>query len=137
RMTRWGPEIVREPVGRSRQIFRDLKWHDIPNTVAEAVAGARELGVSMATLHVTGGTGMMKAPVTAAGDGLALVGVTVLTSHDDASYSRSVGRRDVKIDREVVRLAGEASLAGLAGVVCSPREIALVRGVLGTDARIV
>src|SRR5262249_2235397 len=82
-LTREGPELVRELVGRSLQIFLDLKWHDIPNTVAEAVAGARELGVSMATLHVTGGTAMMKAAVTAAGDGLALVGVTVLTSHDD------------------------------------------------------
>ena len=136
--TREGPELVRElVVERSLQVFLDLKWHDIPNTVAEAVAGARDLGVSMATLHLVGGSAMMRAASDAAGRDLALVGVTVLTSHDATSYSRAVGRADVDLDHEVVRLAGEASHAGLAGVVCSPREIALVRGVLGEGARIV
>lgn len=80
---------------------------------------------------------MMRAAVTAAGDGLALVGVTVLTSHDSSSYGRAVGRADMDLDREVVRLARETSQAGLRGVVCSPREIALVRGVLGPEALIV
>ena len=59
-MTREGPELVRELVGRSLHVFLDLKWHDIPNTVAEAVAGARALGVSMATLHAAGGSAMMR-----------------------------------------------------------------------------
>jgi orotidine-5'-phosphate decarboxylase len=136
-MTREGPELVRELVGRSLHVFLDLKWHDIPNTVAEAVAGARELGVSMATVHVAGGSAMMMAASAAARDALALVGVTVLTSHDAASYGGAVGRAEVDLDREVVRLADEAWRAGLAGVVCSPREIALVRGVVGRGARIV
>ena len=123
--TREGPELVRELAGRSIQVFLDLKWHDIPNTVADAVAGARELGVAMATLHTLGGTAMMQAAV-AAGGGLALVGVTVLTSHDDASYGRAIGRMDVNVEQEVGRLAVEAERAGLAGVVCSPREVAVV-----------
>ena len=63
--------------------------------------------------------------------------MTVLTSHDSTSYGRAVGRADVDLDREVVRLAGDASQAGLRGVVCSPREIALVRGVLAPEALIV
>jgi orotidine-5'-phosphate decarboxylase len=136
-MTREGPEFVRELVGRSLQVFLDLKWHDIPNTVAEAVAGARELGVAMATLHTVGGAAMMQAATAAAGGALALVGVTVLTSHDAASYGRAVGRDDVDLDSEVLRLASEARRAGLAGVVCSPREVALVRDRLGGGVRIV
>ena len=136
-MTREGPGLVRELVGRSLHVFLDLKWHDIPNTVAEAVAGARELGVSMATLHIVGGEAMMRAAVAAAGTELALVGVTVLTSHDAPSYARAVGRADVDLDQEVVRLADDAVRGGLAGVVCSIREIGLVRGGLGPGARIV
>jgi orotidine-5'-phosphate decarboxylase len=136
-MTREGPELVRELVGRSLQVFLDLKWHDIPNTVAEAVAGACELGVAMATLHAAGGASMMQAAAAAAGDAVALVGVTVLTSHDAASYGRAVGRDEVDLDSEVVRLASEARRAGLAGVVCSAREVALVRGRLGGGVRIV
>ena len=136
-MTREGPELVRELVERPLHVFLDLKWHDIPNTVAEAVSGARELGISMATVHVAGGDAMMRAAAVTAGDRLALVGVTVLTSHDAASYGRAVGRDDVDLDREVVRLAEESTRAGLSGVVCSPREIGLVRRVLGQGGRIV
>jgi len=136
-MTREGPELIRELVGRSLQVFLDLKWHDIPNTVAEAVAAARDLGVSMATLHVAGGSHMMSAARAAAGDSLALVGVTVLTSHDASTYGATVGRPVVDLDHEVARLAEEARRAGLAGVVCSPKEVALARGVLGDRARIV
>jgi len=136
-MTREGPELVRELVGRSIRVFLDLKWHDIPSTVAEAVAGARELGVAMATVHTAGGAAMMAAGAAAGGKDLALVGVTVLTSHDAASYGRAGGRSDVDLGEEVVRLAGEASSAGLAGVVCSPREVARVRARLGPGALIV
>jgi orotidine-5'-phosphate decarboxylase len=128
---------VRELVGRSIRVFLDLKWHDIPSTVAEAVAGARELGVAMVTVHTAGGAAMMTAAAAAGGGDLALVGVTVLTSHDAASYGRAIGRSDVDLGAEVVRLAGEASSAGLAGVVCSPQEVARVRDRLGRGARIV
>jgi orotidine-5'-phosphate decarboxylase len=68
---------------------------------------------------------------------VAVVGVTVLTSHDRTSYARAVGRPDVDLAREVERQSGEAMRAGLAGVVCSPREVALVRRAVGSEARIV
>ena len=84
-MTREGPPSIRELIGRGLRVFLDLKWHDIPNTVADAVVAARDAGVSMATVHSLGGEAMMAAAARAADGGLALVGVTVLTSH--------VGRR--------------------------------------------
>lgn len=136
-MTREGPDLVRVLVERGLRVFLDLKWHDIPNTVAEAVAGARELGVSMATVHALGGAAMMEAAAGAAGAGLGLVGVTVLTSHDPASYARAVGRAEVNLAEEVARQSGEAVRSGLAGVVCSPREVALVRRRVGAEAWIV
>jgi len=136
-MTREGPVFIRTLIERGLQVFLDLKWHDIPNTVAGAVGAARDFGVGMATVHTLGGTAMMQAAAAAAGDGLALVGVTVLTSHDAASYSRAVGRRRVDLGEEVRRQARVAVTAGLAGVVCSPQEATLVRGVLGERDRIV
>jgi orotidine-5'-phosphate decarboxylase len=136
-MTREGPELVRVLVERGLKVFLDLKWHDIPNTVAEAVAAATGLGVAMASVHTLGGAAMMEAAVRAAGGRCALVGVTVLTSHDPASYARAVGRREVDLAREVERQSGEAVRAGLAGVVCSPHEVGLVRRAAGPEARIV
>lgn len=136
-MTREGPDLIRVLTDRGLRVFLDLKWHDIPNTVAEAVSAASSLGVSMATLHTLGGAAMMEAAAVAAGDGLALVGVTVLTSHDPASYARAVGRREVDLANEVERQSGEAMRAGLAGVVCSPREVTLVRRAIGPEAWIV
>jgi orotidine-5'-phosphate decarboxylase len=130
-MTREGPSLVRTLVGRGLRVFLDLKWHDIPNTVAEAVAAARESGVAMATVHALGGEAMMEAAAEAAGDGLALVGVTVLTSHTPASYGQAVGRSEVDLPAEVERHARAAARAGLNGVVCSAREVALVRSALG------
>jgi orotidine-5'-phosphate decarboxylase len=136
-MTREGAPLVRALVARGHEVFLDLKWHDIPNTVAGAVRAARELGVSMATLHALGGRTMMEAAAEAAGGEVDLVGVTVLTSHDPASYARALGREDASLDEEVARLAAEVVEAGLAGVVCSSAEIAAVRGVLPDHARIV
>ena len=129
-MTREGAPFIRELIGRGHRVFLDLKWHDSPNTVAGSVTAARELGVSMATVHALGGRTMMEAAASAAGADMALVGVTVLTSHDAASYGRATGRREVSLVDEVVRQAGEAVSAGLAGVVCSPAEVAAVRRVL-------
>ena len=130
-MTREGPALLRTLIDRGHAVFLDLKWHDIPNTVAVAVGGARDLGVSMVTVHSLGGSAMMEAAARAAGDALAVVGVTVLTSHDPASYGRAIGRDAVDLGTEVERLAGAAMTAGLAGVVCSPREIGLVRPLVG------
>ncbi len=136
-MTREGPVFIRTLIDRGLQVFLDLKWHDIPNTVAGAVGAARDFGVAMATVHTLGGTAMMEAAAAAGGDDLSLVGVTVLTSHDDTSYGRAVGRRTVDLGEEVRRHARAAVEAGLRGVVCSPREVRLVRGVLGEGRRIV
>src|SRR5687768_1776208 len=136
-MTREGGPLVRTLVARGHRVFLDLKWHDIPNTVAGAVRAARELGVAMATVHTLGGRTMMEAATEAAGGALALVGVTVLTSHDEASYGRAVGRDGLSTGDEVARLADEAVGAGLAGVVCSSAEIDIVRRVVPDGASIV
>jgi len=136
-MTREGPDLIRVLTDRGLRVFLDLKWHDIPNTVAEAVSAARALGVSMATLHTLGGARMMEAAAVAADGQLGVVGVTVLTSHDGVSYGRAVGRPEVDLARESERLSREAIRSGLAGVVCSPHEVALVRAVVGPEAWIV
>jgi orotidine-5'-phosphate decarboxylase len=136
-MTREGPDLIRVLTERGLRVFLDLKWHDIPNTVAEAVTSARALGVAMATIHTLGGAAMMEAAARAAGGRVALVGVTVLTSHDPAGYARAVGRGKVDLAAEVERQSGEAMGAGLGGVVCSPQEVARVRARVGPDAWIV
>jgi len=136
-MTREGPDLVRVLIDRGLRVFLDLKWHDIPNTVAEAVSSARALGVSMATVHTLGGARMMESAAQAADGRLAIVGVTVLTSHDEASYGKAVGRGDVDLTREVERQSAEAMRAGLAGIVCSPHEVARVRSLTGPQSWVV
>src|SRR4029077_21215348 len=126
-LTRAGAPFVQQLAARRLRVFLDLKWHDIPNTVAGAVSAARDLGVAMATVHTLGGSGMLEAAAKAGGGAVALVGVTVLTSHDATTYAGAVGRSAVTLDEEVVRLAALARGAGLQGVVCSPQETALVR----------
>lgn len=136
-MTAEGPDLVRVLADRGLRVFLDLKWHDIPNTVAEAVSAARALGVAMATVHTLGGAAMMAAAATAAGGRVGIVGVTVLTSHDAASYGLALGRTGVDLAREADRQSAEAMRSGLAGVVCSPAEVERVRRRLGPDAWIV
>ena len=135
--TREGPPLIEALRRRGLSVFLDLKWHDIPNTVAGSVLAARELGVAMATVHTLGGLAMMRAAQDAAGGTLDVVGVTVLTSHDDASFGQITGRRGAAVSEEVLRLAESAVEAGLAGIVCSPREAGSVRERLGQGARIV
>ena len=135
-MGREGPAFVARLRARGLSVFLDLKWHDIPNTVAGAVAAARDAGIAMATVHTLGGVRMMAAAAEAAGD-VALVGVTVLTSHDANGYDRALGRSGTRLEDEVVRLAGEAMAAGLAGVVCSPHELPVVRRAIGAGKRLV
>lgn len=136
-MTREGPGLVRSLRQRGLEVFLDLKWHDIPNTVSGAVAAARAQGVRMATVHTLGGSTMLRAAGQAAGDGLGLVGVTVLTSHDPPGFAEATGRPAVDLVDEVPRLASLAASAGLRGVVCSPLEVARVRPLLGPDAWLV
>src|SRR3989449_5835036 len=115
---REGPSLIKEFTQRGIRVFLDLKWHDIPNIVASAVSAARELGVSMTTVHCLGGRAMLTAAAGAAGQDLALVGVTVLTSHDTAELESVLGRgvRDVGFEAE--RLARAALQAVMRGGLC-------------------
>jgi len=133
---REGPALVRELAARGLQVFLDLKLHDIPTTVAGAVAAARDLGAAMATVHCLGGPEMLAAAREAAGD-LALVGVTVLTSHDAAGFEQVVGRGVPDVGFEAERLAKLAVHAKLRGVVASGQELGLLRETLGTGPWIV
>jgi orotidine-5'-phosphate decarboxylase len=127
---REGPALVREFAARGIRVFLDLKWHDIPSVVAGAVEAARAQGVTMATVHALGGPAALAAAAGAAGD-LALVGATVLTSHDPGEYEQVVGRGVPDLGVETERLARLAVGAGLRGVVVSGREVTLIRGALG------
>mgnify|MGYP001546693117 FL=1 len=135
--TREGPGVVRALHGRGKRVFLDLKLYDIPNTVAKAVASASALEVELLTIHTGGGRRMMEAAVGAAGSGLSLLGVTVLTSFDAPELAEVWGRPVGDVEPEVVRLARLAREAGLPGVVASPREAAVLRDALGPDALIV
>jgi orotidine-5'-phosphate decarboxylase len=136
-MTAEGPALVREIAGRGLSVFLDLKWHDIPNTVQGAVSAARHLGVQMVTVHLLGGPAMLRAAAEAAQDEVAVVGVTVLTSHDDAEYAHTTGRPSVRLLDEAARLARLGMAAGLAGVVSSPLEVDRLRTGLGPGPLIV
>ena len=131
--------MVKAVKSRGCKVFLDLKFHDIPNTVAHAIKSAAGLGVTMTTLHAVGGPVMLEAAAKAAqesgGSDLLLLAVTVLTSMDSAqlgSTGISVEPKD-----QVLRLAGLASSAGIGGLVCSPLEVTAIRGSLGNDLRIV
>ena len=134
---REGPALVREFRERGLRVFLDLKWHDIPNTVAGAVTAARGLGVAMATVHCLGGRTMLTAAARAAGSDMPLVGATVLTSHDAAELESVLGRGVPDVGFEAERLARAAIQAGLRGVVASGHELGLLREALGADPWIV
>lgn len=133
---RGGPKLVEKIRASDSRVFLDLKFHDIPNTVAGAVRSAAALGVSFATVHASGGKAMLAAAAdAAAGAGLTILAVTVLTSLDDADLS-SIGFASSA--REAVsRLAGMAVEAGIGGIVCSAKEVASLRGKLGADVILV
>ncbi|RJQ48318.1 MAG: orotidine-5'-phosphate decarboxylase [Gammaproteobacteria bacterium] len=132
---RGGPQFVRQAAERGFDVFLDLKFHDIPNTVAQACSAAADLGVWMMNVHALGGKKMLEAARNAldkaGGSRPLLVAVTVLTSLD-AHDLRQLGLMG-SVEENVLRLARLAHAAGLDGVVCSPRETALLRGALGAD----
>jgi orotidine-5'-phosphate decarboxylase len=132
--TREGPALVAELKDRGRNVFLDLKYHDIPSTVARAVEAAAELGVDMLTLHAAGGTAMMQAAREAVGtDGPALVGVTLLTSFTATDIEEVWDKELRSIRDEVARLAALAADAGLDGVVASALEAEAVKRKHGPD----
>ncbi len=121
--TRAGPGIVRELRSRGKRVFLDLKFHDIPNTVAHAVESAASLGVEMITLHASGGTAMMQAALEVLpDDGPRLLGVTILTSFTPAQVEEVWNKEVLSVRDEVVRLAALAADAGMHGVVTSALE---------------
>src|SRR5947209_5622173 len=130
-----GPGIVRELVSSGRKVFLDLKLHDIPNTVSHAVQSAADLGVSMLTVHASGGAGMLKAAVEAAGRRLSLLAVTVLTSLNDEDV-QEIGYSGTTLD-QTLRVAALARSAGCEAVVTSPRVVSALRKMLGEGFGIV
>lgn len=132
--TAGGPSVVRALIDEGAEVFLDLKFHDIPNTVAGAVRSAASLGVRLLTVHASGGEPMLRAAqeaASAAGGDCRLLAVTVLTSHDAAGLAAAWGREALDVEREVVRLAETAADAGLHGVVCSGAEAGAVREACG------
>jgi orotidine-5'-phosphate decarboxylase len=138
-----GPDIVRQIRATGAGVFLDLKFHDIPNTVARAVASAVRLDVQMLTVHASGGVDMMHAAEESAqqtakqtGQSAPLVlGVTVLTSLTSQSLSE-IGL-DSNVASQVRRLANMAAKAGLRGLVCSPLEVAELRQILPAGIQLV
>lgn len=138
-----GPDIVRRIRNTGAAVFLDLKFHDIPNTVAKAVAAATRLDVQMLTIHTSGGSEMMRAAqqsaqATAQQMGQAaplLLGVTVLTSMDSAALAE-IGCES-NVGKQVERLAQLAVKASLRGLVCSPLEIVGLREWLPSEVQLV
>jgi len=133
-----GPAVVRELVSSGRRVFLDLKYHDIPNTVGAAVREAAQLGVSMLTVHASGGNHMLRAATEAAAAQAKapwVLAVTVLTSLDDADLN-TLGVRGSVVD-QVLRLASLALANGCRGVVASAHETAALREDFGQEFVIV
>ncbi len=133
-----GPEVVRDLVASGRKVFLDLKFHDIPNTVAGAVRSAADLRVSFLTVHASGGSKMLRAAAEAAAQSASkptLLAVTVLTSMNDADL-QELGL-PVGVADQVLRLAGVAHNAGVRGIVTSAHEAQSLRRSLGEGFPIV
>ena len=120
-----GPEIVRAVLSTGAKVWLDLKLHDIPNTVARAVESASKLGVHMLTIHLSGGSEMIRAATAARANNISILGVTVLTSATEQTL-REIGIAD-KVDDQVLRLAKLGVEAGIDGIVASPHEIKKLR----------
>ncbi|UTW46038.1 orotidine-5'-phosphate decarboxylase [bacterium SCSIO 12696] len=133
-----GPELVRNLVGRGFDVFLDLKFHDIPNTTANAVAAAADLGVWMVNVHASGGSKMMaaaKEKLVGQGSDTLLIGVTVLTSMSGGDLAEVGVARPA--EQQVLHLASLAQQSGLNGVVCSAQEASALKSVCGQGFKLV
>ena len=138
-----GPDVVRRVRATGAAVFLDLKFHDIPNTVAKSVASAVRLDVQMLTIHTSGGAEMMRAAEKSAQDTAKLLGlpaplvlgVTVLTSSNHETLAEIGCEPDT--EKQVTRLAQLAVKAGLRGLVCSPQEIVALRNILPAHIQLV
>ena len=136
--TRAGPQLVESLVGQGFDVFLDLKFHDIPNTVASACHAAADLGVWMLNVHALGGARMLEAAregVSRAGHSPLLIAVTILTSMDETDLA-AVGLAGSPLEN-VMRLARLAQHSGLDGIVCSSREVTPLRAELERDFKLV
>ena len=130
-----GPEIIRSVLFTGAKVWLDLKLYDIPNTVARAVESASNLGVHMFTIHLSGGSEMIRAATAARGNNMMILGVTVLTSATEQTL-REIGIAG-KVDDQVLRLANLGIAAEIDGVVASPHEIKKLRAEFGDKVKIV
>ena len=138
-----GPELVRQIRGMGLNVFLDLKFHDIPNTVAKAIASAVKCDVQMVTIHTSGGSEMMRAAERSAREAAGhagrevplILGVTVLTSMDSNAIAE-IGM-PANVAHQVTRLAKLAVAAGLRGLVCSPLEVVELRRILPREIQLV
>lgn len=143
-----GPSVVRDVIATGARVFLDLKFHDIPNTVAAAAREAARLGVDLFNVHAAGGSEMMRRAHDAANEEAArrgtpaaqrprVIAVTVLTSHDATSFTETGVDSHHTIDDHVIRLALLARRAGLDGVVASVHETARIKRECGSDFLVV
>ena len=129
-----GPGLVENMVGQGYDVFLDLKFHDIPNTVAKACKAAADLGVWLVNVHALGGRAMMQSAREALGSSIdrpKLIAVTILTSMKEADLNE-IGL-SVAVAEQVERLAKLSKDSGLDGVVCSPQEVTMLRQSIGND----
>jgi orotidine-5'-phosphate decarboxylase len=126
-----GPAVVRAMRAEGRDVFLDLKLHDIPNTVRAAARAAAATGARLLTVHAAGGQAMLEAAVEGAGERCGVLAVTVLTSLDAPALGRAWGRTVRDVGEEVMRFAEQARAAGAHGIVCAGGEAAAVRGRFG------
>ena len=130
--THYGPQAVQELKARGKKVFLDMKFHDIPNTVAQAIRSAAIIGADLINVHASGGPAMLSAAAEAMKEtGKTVIAVTVLTSMDQAQLE-AIGIT-VSPAEQVVRLAGLTQAAGLPGVVCSALELPMLRELFGPD----
>lgn len=131
-----GPDVIQWLRDTGCDVFLDLKFHDIPNTVAGAMRRVADMGVRLTTVHASGGSKMISAAVEAAGSSCGVLAVTILTSMDDATLGEAWGRERVDFENEVLRLAELARSSGAHGIVCSGHEAEAVHSRHGSALKL-